>query len=317
MKVVSVAKKDVRDAVEGAMGGEVNDFRAVDITFYTDGEEVQPKKDVSVKLTTSAFDTSEDLSVVHVEGNGGEVMDLTKATDTTAQFKTDGFSIYVVVDTGEDARLTVNFVQADGTTTVEEKINQRQIDKIDQYIYDPGVGTLPEGTIFGGWTQEQNYTSETEAKTIAGVREEVIAELNKAGGIHDGDSLTFYAMVFKPYTVTYLDERSIMVKTDQILVRNGAAAPQYTVTEDYTPYPTGEEGVVAQFMGWQQLVPAVTGEKIYKPGTEGATFTLEAAEYTLIAVTARPFQFQIFTFSEQVFQALFGIFPFLHHLPDR
>ena len=104
MKVTKVAKADVEDAVEAAMGEEVRDFRAVDITFYADGKEVQPKKDVSVKLTTSAFDTDENLSVVHVEDpdkNKVEVMDLTKSSDTMAQFSTDGFSIYVVVDGGE------------------------------------------------------------------------------------------------------------------------------------------------------------------------------------------------------------------------
>ncbi|MBQ9273005.1 MAG: hypothetical protein IJ227_04730, partial [Mogibacterium sp.] len=113
MKVTSVKKSDVKDAVEGAMGGEVSDFRAVDITFYTDKErDIQPKKDVKVLLTTSAFKSDEDLAVVHVEDpdqNKAEVMDLTKATDKAALFSTDGFSIYAIVSSGEDARVKVVF----------------------------------------------------------------------------------------------------------------------------------------------------------------------------------------------------------------
>ena len=288
MKVETVSKAAVQAAVEKAMGGEVGDFRAVDITFYTEDEtDIQPLKPVKVQMATTAFDSDEDLAVVHIENlkkNKAEVMDLDdrKSDDTKAVFTTDGFSIYVVVETGEDARLKVNFVKADGST-VTEMINERQIEQINQYIYDPGVGTLPEGAMFVGWTTEENYTSETAKKTIAKVREDVTGILQD--GVTDGQEVTYYAMVFKPYTVTYVDEKGIMVKSDQKLVRVNADAPEYEVTENYTPYPTGEEGVVAEFMGWQQISPEVPGEMVlYKPGDK---FDMEAAEYTLKAYTQK------------------------------
>ena len=145
MKVTSVAKSEVRDAVEDVLD-DVKDFRAVDITFYKDGKEVQPKKNVSVKLSTSALDADEDLSVVHVEDNGAaEVMNLTKATDTMAQFKTDGFSVYVVVETGDDARLKVDFVQSEKTVSMYVK----EGDNLAQVLYDPGAGNLGSNSFHG------------------------------------------------------------------------------------------------------------------------------------------------------------------------
>ena len=202
MKVKYVSKSDVIDAVESVID-DVEKLRAVDITFYNkDGEEIQPKKRVDVTFTSAAFDGNADLSVVHINDDGdANVIRSAEFTDTAdgaqTEFKTKGFSIYIVVEEGEDARLKVKFVKLDGTT-VTEMINERQIGNINQYIYDPGSGTLPEGAIFEGWTTEQNYTSETAKKTIAQVREEVIAKLQT--GVHDGDEVTYYAMAFKPYT---------------------------------------------------------------------------------------------------------------------
>ena len=284
MKVTSVAKSEVRDAVEGAFADEVNDFRAVDITFYADGKEVHPEKEVSVKLTTSAFETSEDLNVVHIEDSGdASVMDLTNASDTAAQFKTDGFSVYVVVETGEDARLKVTFIGADGNPIETEMINKRQIPQIKQYIFDPGA-KAPEGAIFSGWTTEQNYDSNTKAKTIEDVRSDVEAKLNT--NITDGTEIKYYAMFFKPYKVVYLDEHGVLLQTEQVLQKVGdTAALTHEVKLDYTPYPTGEEGVVAQFMGWQQVKPEISGtEKIYQVGD---TITLTEQEYVLKAKTEK------------------------------
>ena len=113
MVVKGVSKAKVENVVEKAMGEEVSDLRAVDITFYNeDGKEIEPLKAVKVTLTTDAFDAEEAVSVVHVEdlaGNQAEVMDLTKATDTTAVFNTDGFSVYVIVESIVP-RLTVKFM---------------------------------------------------------------------------------------------------------------------------------------------------------------------------------------------------------------
>ncbi|MBQ2582463.1 MAG: InlB B-repeat-containing protein, partial [Erysipelotrichaceae bacterium] len=216
-----VLSQDVIGQINDSVEGQVANVLAVDITFWYKGEKIEPNGSVNVQMRAYGLDQKAEQQVVHIDDdNNVEVLDnadiAKTSSKTTAEFDSDSFSIYVIVTTGEDARLHVIFKQADGTE-VEEMINARQITHIEQYIYDPGTGTLPEGAIFAGWTTEENYTSETTAKTIAQVREDVKAKLNE--GVTDGQKVYYYAMVFVPYTVTYIDERGIMVKTDQKLVK--------------------------------------------------------------------------------------------------
>ena len=230
MKVVSVAKSEVKDAVEGALD-DVNDFRAVDITFYADGKEVQPKKNVSVKLTTYAFDSEEDLNVVHVKDSGNaEVMGLSSATDTAAQFKSDSFSVYVVVETGDNARLVVKFMNGN---TLIDSIYVKKDDNMQQVLYDPGTGDLADGAYFRGWTTEANYTEDTAALSIADVRTQVNGLLPPS---EDGKEVTYYAMVFKDYRITYLDEHDISLGQEEKTFRadNGSTEQDYTVNMGYT-----------------------------------------------------------------------------------
>ena len=234
MTVTPVANADVQDAVDSAMGGEVKNFKAVDITFYADGKKVEPKKEVSVRLTTKAFKSDEDLAVVHVEDpdkNKAQVMDLTKATDTVAQFRTDGFSVYVVVET-EVPRLTVKF--NNGSTNIETMFVKAAdtAEEVEQIIYDPGAGELPVGQVFKGWTTDQQYTADSELMTIDQVRADA---MERAAALTTSDSeVTYYAAVFKQYTVTYVDGAGITVGTETAEIPSRETEAPYTVNQGYS-----------------------------------------------------------------------------------
>ena len=284
MKLTPVASEEVMDAVENAVEGTVEKVHAVDITFYNvDGVAIEPQTAINVSL--SAIDIADqNATIVHLPDEAApEVIDDYSVEKDGVTFESDAFSVYVVVKTGEDARLTVNFVQADGNTKTM-MINERQIPQINQYIYDPGFGTLGEGVQFGGWTDVQNYTSDTEGLTIADVREKVIEKLK--AGVTDGDEVTYYAMAFKTHSVVYYDEKSISLKTDQIQIpQTSTEAQTYEVNLAYTPYPTGEEGVVAEFVGWQQIKPEVSGTEVLY--NNGDTFDLNETTYILKAKTQK------------------------------
>ncbi|MBQ2479595.1 MAG: hypothetical protein II510_09050, partial [Erysipelotrichales bacterium] len=69
---------------------------------------------------------------------------------TTATFEADGFSIYAIVETGEDARVLVKFMN--GSTEIESMyVKSADAAKISTVLYDPGAGTIPEGAYFRGW----------------------------------------------------------------------------------------------------------------------------------------------------------------------
>ncbi|MBE6123418.1 MAG: hypothetical protein E7190_12015, partial [Erysipelotrichaceae bacterium] len=267
MSVSAVPEESVINSVESAVEGTVTRVRAVDITFRDEnGNEIEPTKPVRVTITASDIDDA-NTSVVHIEDNGNATDVGASVQGSTASFETDGFSIYVVVETGEDARLNVNFVN--GSDTVSMMINKRQISAIAEYVYDPGVGSLEESEIFKGWSDDPNYTAESSSKTISDVRNDVISALN--AGVEDGDSLTYYAMRFKAYNIIYLDEHGVTVKTDHVIYRSDDTSGNhsYTVNQTYTPYAASEEaeGAAAEFLGWQKIESSETGELvIYQNG---------------------------------------------------
>ncbi|MCR4905452.1 MAG: InlB B-repeat-containing protein, partial [Clostridiales bacterium] len=284
----NAADETVAADAQPAAEEPVDILASFDITILdADEEEWQPEKGqpVEVTLTDESFGDGRELTIYHESEDGLEFVANVVSVNNTVTFKAEHFSVYVVVETGEDARLFVNFVQYGGTTKTM-MINKRQIPQIEQYIFDPGANQ-PEGTVFKGWTTEEDYDADTEAETIANVREDIKAELNKEGGITDGDALTYYAMVFNAYDVIYLDEKSNVIETNQVLIRaddTSGKKPVHNVTLDYTPYPPEQAGsTAAQFVGWQQLEPEVTGDMIlYKPGD---SFTLEVSRYVLAANT--------------------------------
>ncbi|MDO4189497.1 MAG: InlB B-repeat-containing protein, partial [Lachnospiraceae bacterium] len=275
MKVTEVSKEEVLGDVESAIDENVKDVKAVDITFYANGIEVQPAKKVKVELTTSAFQSNEDLKVVHIEEPGkAEEMTLTESTDTKAEFTTDGFSVYVVVDTGEDAtlRLVVEFENFENSNHTQ--IYVKQGDALNTVIYDPGAGSIPSNVSFKGWTTDSGYTvnattGEVTAKggilTIANVRDAVEAMLPPAT---DGQKVTYYPVLVKAYNIDYLDEHEASLGRTQVFFRYDAAnatpSMEYTVEMGYTPQDTNHD-----FQGWKVF----DGSSNISDHSNGKTYT--------------------------------------------
>ena len=97
VRVTVVPKEDVADAME-AVGVDVDSIIAYDITIIDKkGNEIQPKKAVSVKINDADISGEADR-VYHINDSGKaeEVAAKTKGTD--ASFNAESFSIYVVVN---------------------------------------------------------------------------------------------------------------------------------------------------------------------------------------------------------------------------
>ena len=113
IKRVSAAK--IEDAVQD-LYKDAKVVKAVDITFKDkDGNEIEPNEKVSVTFASKVFGDLDDAAVVHINDKG-KAENVKKAkvdTDAAeATFKSNDFSIYAVVETGEtgeNARLTVTF----------------------------------------------------------------------------------------------------------------------------------------------------------------------------------------------------------------
>ncbi len=294
MTLKDVTAEEVQAKVSGEIAARI--ITAVDITFLDSADnEIQPNGNVavSIKAPELAEAAAQDLGILHINEEKAVAEELTEAEnavevnaadENAVAFESDAFSIYAVVESGEDARLFVKFMNGN-TEITTMMINKRQIPHIGQYIYDPGMGELEHGVQFRGWTTEQNYNEDTASLTIADVRTQIKDKL-QSEEITDGDTVIYYAMTFKVYTVSYYDEKGNVVKTDQILTEtNSTETPSYEVNYAYIPYPTGEEGVVADFVGWQQILPEVTGTEVVFDN--GDPLTLTETNYILKAKTQK------------------------------
>lgn len=148
---------------------------------------------------------------------------------------------------------------------------------LEDIIADPGVGTLEDGLVFHGWSIDTDasgdgaeYTIDTEVFTVETIRQ-YIAD-NLLGTIKEGDELNVYAMIFKVFSVTYLDEAGISLGADDIYFPINETQTPYTVSHTYTaPDPT------QNFEGWKPDTPSnivsatyngQDAEAPYKLGTE-------------------------------------------------
>ena len=144
MTVSGIAAKDiaaleakVEAAVKQANGdkAEVKQYQAVDIKFFDkDGKEIEPKKDVEVKITSPKVNEIDSPLLVHVLDKSkdnqkskkvdAEVLgkvsvvnfddaDKSKGNEDTLKFKSDEFSPYVIV---EVETLTTKVITAEGET---------------------------------------------------------------------------------------------------------------------------------------------------------------------------------------------------------
>ena len=231
-------------------------YCAYDIDITKDGREWQPEPEqpAMVSMENTNFADGQLLDIYHEGANGLEFVATVASENGKITFPAHSFSVYIVAQAGDYARLKVNLHQADGTvvTIYVKKLDLTQ-GNFNRIVYNPGMGTdnLAAGVKCMGWvvSADGNYTVADTANALSfdGVRDRIRTQLNN--GVADGTELNFYAMLFKLYSVTYLGENNSVYETDELLYRADAAtspAISYTVNANYTP---GENS--RNFEGWK------------------------------------------------------------------
>jgi len=248
---------------------EISYIKLFDITLVDgNGRKVQPKAAVDVQIRLKDVKkVEESTQVVHFAGNAEtpEIVD-SEIKGKDVSFEADGFSIYAVIGTGDKERLTVKFFGAKNDTTGEyslidtmyvKKADQASAATIKTIINDPGAGEVPENYSFFGWSiGNKDYPAEA-GSTIDDVRNYV-----QTLAFSDGEVLEVYAMYVTHYTVKYIADGGVNLKSDTILVTKAGDLVDYTVNMSY---PSDSEH---QFKGW---MPTDHASNITDP--EGATAT--------------------------------------------
>ncbi|WP_408072125.1 InlB B-repeat-containing protein [Butyrivibrio sp. JL13D10] len=269
VSITGISDDQAITTAQGKLGEDVKAAKGVDITFNYEGKEIQPADDryVHVELKLDEVLEGDSFTVLHDHDGDVETINADIKTEdanqdagddtkiaTEVSFDSNQFSVYIVVSEGEEdenARLNVKFVN--GETEIASVYVKKNdlvagddgVVHFDDIVYDPGVGELDEGVMFRGWTQNADYDTKTPELDIDGVRTEVKEMLNE--GVAEGASITYYAMLFKAYNVSYLDDRNASLGSSEIKFRadDSAEYQKYTVDMFYNP---GDEEHA--FAGW-------------------------------------------------------------------
>jgi|GEM_PF-7038277 len=252
----------VTDAAK-ADGTELTSVKAIDVTLRdAAGRELEPGAAVKVTFSNTGMG-SDDVSVYHVTAADGDEANASTADELTVKpvatqkaeadeqvFTTDHFSIYAIGET--KPRLKVTFHLNDGTTK-DIYVTKDNLNQLNTIVYDPGVGTLGDHQSFKGWsaTAMADQTVDTDGMNIDEVRDAVKAKLNELGenftdgGQQNGEHLDYYPVIVNTYKVTYYDEHSVAVKTDEVKVKNDDVT--YTVNYAYST-----DKAESRFDGWSK-----------------------------------------------------------------
>ncbi|MCR4825953.1 MAG: hypothetical protein K5882_03275 [Bacteroidales bacterium] len=217
---------------------------AYDITVKNGNAKWQPQagQPAMVSITDPSFTDGQMLDVWHEGAGGLEFVATVSPVSGKITFPARSFSVYIVTETGGNARLAVTFVQADGQTTIMVKRNDIDLNDpndtlFNKIVYDVGAGEYNQDLIFRGWYKagkDYTYTiaDAANALTIEGVREEVKNVLNSS--VTEGDTIYFYALIYKSFTVTYVDTNNAVLSAENYLRDTTVTEIDYTVLQNFT-----------------------------------------------------------------------------------
>lgn len=134
--------------------------------------------------------------------------------------------------------------------------------------------------VFKGWTTESEYNNDTELLTIEQVRTEAMETVGAASFTSDA-TVTYYAAVFKSYTITYLsdDDSPItvgMVSVDYPAYKNDGTEVVYPVNMGYTVDDKHN------FEGWVPSDDTKSKSKFYPTDATSETVTIEGQTTTTV-----------------------------------
>ena len=227
-------------------------YCAYDINIVKDGREWQPEPNepAIVTMTDPNFIDGQLLDIYHEGKNELEYIATVAPENGKITFPAPSFSVYIITTTGDSARLKVTFHRASAPTEVTVYVKKADIGHgiFNEVVYNPGMGTPAAGVECKGWTANASYSVSDMASaiTFTQIRDSITNRLN--AGVTDGTELHFYTMLFKSYSISYLDEKGAVIHTDDTAYRADAGTPaiKREVNAAYTPDDNDHN-----FEGWK------------------------------------------------------------------
>ena len=282
MKVTKFTDEDVIAAAKDAVEGEATTVKAVDIAFFNaEGEEIEPLKEVHVKLTSDVVKQAETPVVVHVDDEGeAKVIEETEVKKDTVEFYAGEFSVYVIIGTDDETqtpyRTTYYFKNADGSKyefyDASGKKVDNQILKDGEKLEEVGIPTkgASKNAKFIGWYDDNG-------------KEVKIGEAQSVTSNGTVNLTAKFQGIINVFFVTAVAEggagRSV-VTVKQVEFTTGQTTPTTVDTTDVTTdAPSAEQAVI----GWSLDETKANAGELDNDGTITLTGTNDVTLFPVIA----------------------------------
>ena len=123
---------------------------AYDISIKAGNNAWQPQAGhpVQVSIASTSFPDGTPLDMLHQTELGYEYVATVTPVNGMITFPAKAFSVYIVVESGADARLKVNFKSGSDTiASMMVKLADTAAAYFNTIVYDPGVGNLASGVV--------------------------------------------------------------------------------------------------------------------------------------------------------------------------
>lgn len=256
VKAVSLsAVQTIVDSTDG-IGGTI--VAAEDITFYYEGSEIEPEKNVSVTLASDAISNTLNPTVLHLDCSAEEIESGSVPVEVMGSgtsFSSKDFSVYAVSGNASDKYLNVKFYTS--TDANAEPISQ-QVINLTRYgnlsaedkeakvlVFDPGVPTLTSTQSFEGWADSKPFTEASKGWSVDEINAEVKANYTSYS---NDQTLSYYAKVYEVRYVVYHDQAGAVLMTQAFHVTKSGETVQPANVKINWPYVGFKGG--QNFAGW-------------------------------------------------------------------
>jgi uncharacterized repeat protein (TIGR02543 family) len=249
---------NVQAAVDAAenLNGDVQ--LAADISFWFNGEEIEPAEGSKLLVRMSAPEIEGIAApvVIHIpdgENAVPEIIEQMRSADevvaltNTVEFEASDFSVYALLDDSAYSPITLTVEFYDGPNNPNNKINtqvvrQDQITRLAAPIYDPGVPDITNTQSFEGWTTDENYGDTTVGQSV----EELNVYIkDHYAAMEESETLTLYAMTFDVRYIVYHDQAGAVLKTQSFHVPSNGNKVSVKISLPYVGFMDGQN-----FAGW-------------------------------------------------------------------
>ena len=122
MVVIPLDTQSALADAKAVLGENVDQAISVDISFWKDGKEVEPRKAVEVKLSTDQFDAGTNVSVIHDSGDGDVKSVGTSDNATEVTISTSAFSPYTIASEKVIEPVVVQAQTSTSLSTTTQKV---------------------------------------------------------------------------------------------------------------------------------------------------------------------------------------------------